>query len=95
MPISSGYSKNRKAFRQAQGSTNMSLEDHSDSFHISIAWTLVEPSIDNKKRIALIDFGKLGGISIHFNSVKMKIGNHVVRIPLPAKVIEGKGFGGL
>ena len=70
-------------------------EDYSHCFHISLAWTLSEPSPCAKERTARIDLRRLTELSIHFNSVKAKIGNNVTSIPLSAGIQEERTIGGL
>ncbi|KAK2758694.1 poly(U)-specific 3'-to-5' RNA exonuclease [Arachnomyces sp. PD_36] len=70
-------------------------EDHTERFHISIAWSLTEPSAEENERIRNIALGGLQDVEIQFDSVKVKIGNHVLKLPLSTKALETKGFGGL
>lgn len=70
-------------------------EDHSERFHISIAWRLTKPSVEENERIRNIDLDGLRDIEILFDSVKVKIGNNVLRLPLSTKTLETRGFGGL
>lgn len=60
----------------------MSGEDFSGCFHISLAWSLSEPSVKERERVAGIDLQALRGIQVGFDSVKAKIGNIVGSIPL-------------
>lgn len=70
-------------------------DDYSHCFHISLAWSLMEPSLEEKKRVANVDLRELRDLSVHFNSVKAKIGNNVSSIPLSTETLEERGFGGL
>ncbi|KAJ5511031.1 hypothetical protein N7453_003134 [Penicillium expansum] len=65
-----------------KGSSSMSGEDFSGCFHISLAWSLSEPSVKERERVAGIDLQALRGIQVGFDSVKAKIGNIVGSIPL-------------
>ena len=69
--------------------------DYSECFHISIAWSLNEPSHDDKSRVQAVPFGKLLDFNIHFDSVKVKIGNQILNVELPAKVIGQSGLSGV
>lgn len=71
------------------------MEDFSHCFHISLAWTLTQPSPTAKERVASIDLQKLKGFSVHFNSVKAKIGNNVSSIPLSTRIQDERTIGGL
>ncbi|CRG92028.1 U6 snRNA phosphodiesterase [Talaromyces islandicus] len=58
-------------------------DDFSDRFHISLAWSLTAPSIDEQTRISGIDLKPLEeSLRIEFNSVKVKIGNVVKSLAL-------------
>ncbi|OQE36744.1 hypothetical protein PENCOP_c011G08662 [Penicillium coprophilum] len=63
-------------------SNSLSGEDFSGCFHISLAWSLSEPSPKERERIAGIDLRVLREIQVGFDSVKAKIGNIVGSIPL-------------
>lgn len=69
--------------------------DFSHCFHISIAWSLNKPSLEMEKRTAGIDLKGLRDLTVHFNSVKVKIGNNISSMPLSQGTFEEKGFGGL
>ena len=56
--------------------------DYSRCFHISLAWSLTEPSLEARKRIASMDLRSLGDLDIRFDCVKAKIGNQISSIPL-------------
>lgn len=75
--------------------TNGADEDYSHCFHISIAWSLTEPSPDDNERVASIDLQDLNGLSVRFDCVKAKIGNNISSIPLLSGIVEQKGIGGL
>ncbi|PGH16373.1 hypothetical protein AJ80_05223 [Polytolypa hystricis UAMH7299] len=69
--------------------------DFSGCFHLSIAWSLEEPTPDEKQRVADINLDKLREIKVPFNSIKLKIGNNIHNLPLPTTVISEGGFVGL
>lgn len=71
------------------------LEDYSHCFHISLAWTLTQPSSIAKERVANIDLQKVKGFTVHFDSVKAKIGNNVSSIPLSMGIQDERAIGGL
>jgi hypothetical protein len=83
---------------QAENVSN-SLEstavDYSHCFHISIAWCLNEPSPQDKQRVADVDLRPLDTLKISFSSVKVKIGNTILNVPLPMRKVDPGGFGGL
>ncbi|ODH52086.1 hypothetical protein GX48_01639 [Paracoccidioides brasiliensis] len=79
----------------AQPATSDPVEDFSDYFHISIAWSLTEPSVEDKQRVASVELGKLKEIEILFHSVKVKIGNRVHNLELPTLILDENGFCGL
>ena len=62
------------------------VADFSDFFHISLAWSLVEPSAADAQRVADIDLGPVCGLRVQFDSVKAKIGNQVESIRLPVDI---------
>jgi hypothetical protein len=64
-------------------SSSSEYKDFSDRFHISLAWSLTAPSIDDQTRISGIDLTPLEeSLDIVFSSVKVKIGNVVKSLPL-------------
>ncbi|KAJ5367066.1 hypothetical protein N7541_001007 [Penicillium brevicompactum] len=77
---------------RAQGDENpVSPSTHSDKeqsgdfsgcFHISLAWTLKEPSSKSRDQVAGIDLQGVKDLQIGFDSVKAKIGNNVTNIEL-------------
>lgn len=86
------YERTSQVSDAGAGQTN---EDYSHCFHISLAWTLTEPSSDDQKRVASIDLQVLKGFNIRFDCVKTKIGNNISSIPLPTGIFDQKGIGGL
>ncbi|KAE8140979.1 U6 snRNA phosphodiesterase Usb1 [Aspergillus pseudotamarii] len=58
------------------------FEDYSHCFHISLAWSLTEPSPDERDQIAKIELRELSDLRVYFDRVKAKIGNHITSIPL-------------
>ncbi|RJE23328.1 hypothetical protein PHISCL_04314 [Aspergillus sclerotialis] len=71
------------------------VEDCSHCFHISLAWTLTQPSSAAKARVANIDLRRLRDFTVHFNTVKAKIGNNVSSIPLSMGIQDERTIGGL
>ena len=96
-----------KSARSSSSSTPMrgessvdwdSMQDVSDSFHISIAWTLEPPSnnmLEATKSVALNQFEDVRAISIRVGEVKAKVGNVVTNIRLQRNVSEGGSLFGL
>ena len=73
------------------------MEDLSDAFHISIAWTLTSPDSDLlklTKTVATDHMKGLDQIQIEIGELKSKVGNVVTNIPLPKAVSVGKGLFG-
>jgi hypothetical protein len=62
--------------------TDTQPEDLSHCFHVSLAWSLPEPTPEQKKKIEAIDLHHLRSLFIHFDCVKAKIGNNISSIPL-------------
>lgn len=68
--------------RSSDPGTSLPAEDFSGCFHISLAWSLAEPSLKERERVAGIDLRAVREIQVEFDSVKAKIGNNVTSIPL-------------
>jgi len=58
------------------------IVDRSSAFHMSIAWQLQEPSMEQKKRIAGMNAALIQKSNIPFDAVKLKVGNVVKDIIL-------------
>ncbi|PWY80547.1 hypothetical protein BO70DRAFT_315676 [Aspergillus heteromorphus CBS 117.55] len=56
--------------------------NYSHCFHISLAWSLTDPSPQEKEQIAKMDLRKVHGLKLRFDCVKVKIGNNISSIPL-------------
>ncbi|KAG4034940.1 hypothetical protein MFRU_002g02890 [Monilinia fructicola] len=94
-PVQSAKKLRSKAEQEKQIFSDMI--DLSDSFHISIAWTLLSPDqelIDATERLVSNELTKVKHIQIHIEEVKAKIGNVVTNVPLPVSVTEGKSLFG-
>ncbi|KAL4814109.1 U6 snRNA phosphodiesterase Usb1 [Aspergillus spinulosporus] len=65
-----------------RGSKPASTGDYTECFHISIAWSLEEPTDQEKKSMESIDIQRLKTLMIKFDCLKTKIGNNVSSIPL-------------
>lgn len=63
-----------------------SVEDYSACFHVSLAWSLVEPSRAEEERVEGLELGAVRGMRVKFDSVKLKIGNHVESIALAGEM---------
>ncbi|KAL2862054.1 U6 snRNA phosphodiesterase Usb1 [Aspergillus pseudodeflectus] len=57
-------------------------KDYTEYFHVSVAWSLQEPSVRDRDKLESIALQRLATLKIYFDSVKAKIGNHVSSIPL-------------
>ncbi|KAL1999475.1 hypothetical protein VTN02DRAFT_4454 [Thermoascus thermophilus] len=95
-PESRETSKQRRPPRDRKGKADQAADsaavDRSQCFHISIAWSLDEPSPDDRERVANVDLGAVRGFRVHFGSVKAKIGNTVLNLPLPTRKLDERGF---
>lgn len=85
-PSSHGRPETRAPARRDLKGGQDGNTDYSRCFHISLAWSLTEPSVKDLERLASIDLQPLRGLLVRFDSVKAKIGNNVVSIPLPPEV---------
>jgi len=89
-----------KSIEQRQLSSAAMLatpQDRSDSFHISIAWTLEDPGAvyaDLLQSPEVDRFLKkeVGAMKVRFDGVKVKIGNTVSVVPLNIKVDISQGI---
>lgn len=72
-------------------------EDVSDHFHVSIGWTLEEPPVDLLGTIAAtVGLQAKAKLELGIDTVKAKIGNGVVVIPLASsKTVKSNGIIGL
>lgn len=84
---------NKKSGNRAQAQQRQC--DFSQSFHISIAWRLTEPTIEEKEYLESMELGGLQDITVRFDSIKIKIGNQIIGVELPSQVVEQKGLSGL
>ncbi|KAL2009583.1 hypothetical protein VTN00DRAFT_5390 [Thermoascus crustaceus] len=100
LPESRGRSKKGTLPRDKKGAdktakaSEQPAVDYSHCFHISIAWSLNEPSPEDRERVANVDLSALRGFRVHFSSVKAKIGNNVLNLALPTKKLHERGFAG-
>lgn len=92
---SRGRGRGLSTSRTDKQGTDERLLDCSSHFHTSIAWRLDEPTGEGKGKTASIDLRAMNNTTIHFSSVKVKVGNAVNSIPLPIGTIDESGFGGL
>ena len=74
--------------KHSSGNEHEMTEDGFDSFHVSIAWMLNEPSEEAKKGVKLYDLRALLQQQIFIAEVKVKIGNIVETIHLEKPVAE-------
>lgn len=73
------------------------VEDHTSSFHISIAWQLEEPGSRQRDALSVVDGEDeaIRNLSILCDCLKVKIGNTVHDIPLPERRQSVQGLGGM
>jgi hypothetical protein len=74
------------------------MQDVSDAFHISIAWTLEPPSnnmLDATKSVALNQFDSVRRVLIRVEEIKAKVGNTITSVRLQKNVSEGRSLFGL
>lgn len=90
----SGKALSREHQRRRAAQDTEELKDYSDCFHVSIAWSLSEPSTFAQEAISKIDLWKLKELKVRFDCVKAKIGNNVTSIPLLDKYLDDRGFVG-
>ena len=93
-------SKSGRNRRPSKISTHESdpVQDCSQAFHFSIAWTLKEPTSDMRLATTKITAkfnSVLEGISISVGEVKNKVGNVVHNLKLNNREIEGASLFGL
>jgi hypothetical protein len=73
------------------------MQDLSDAFHVSIAWTLIQPGEELVTATELVmkdQCTTLKDIKVTTKEIKAKIGNIVTSIPLAKSVAEGKSLFG-
>ncbi|KAJ5355005.1 uncharacterized protein N7496_012217 [Penicillium cataractarum] len=84
---SRGARRNRALVAHGRGQDlSESGGDYSDCFHVSLAWSLVEPGKLDEERVRGLDLGDVNSMRVSFDSVKVKIGNHVESVVLPAEI---------
>jgi U6 snRNA phosphodiesterase len=89
----------------SKGPTRVNTKDEaqfdcSSHFHVSLGWSLEEPSLEmvnRTKSAAILAMVKTLTTELvtGFEAVKVKVGNAVTVVPLPTKVKEGTGLIGL
>lgn len=70
-------SADRKSKRDESNPRLSEAADCTNCFHISLAWSLTEPSLEEQQRVSSITMDEMNSLEISFNSVKAKIGNVV------------------
>lgn len=68
--------------------------DYTSCFHISIAWTLEEPSHGEKERLTSIEI-PARELIIKFNNVKVKVGNQIYSEALLTSIKDEAGLEGV
>lgn len=92
-----GKSPRGKRLKSQQRTDWSSIQDVSDAFHMSIAWTLSAPSQELLRLTETVvndHFEKITRIPIKISEMRSKIGNIVTNLPLPSSVLEGKSLFG-
>jgi hypothetical protein len=51
-----------------------------------LAWSLVEPSKEEEERMEGLELGGVRRMKVRFESVKVKIGNHVESVVLSVEI---------
>lgn len=69
-------------YTTSQTAGKQSQKDHSDYFHISIAWSLTEPSPEEYDYAQNIDIPRLLDFQIGFDCIKAKVGNNVTSLAM-------------
>ncbi|EFE34803.1 uncharacterized protein ARB_06569 [Trichophyton benhamiae CBS 112371] len=88
------YGKQAGHQRNSSSSSSSIDTDYTNCFHISIAWTLEEPSDDEKERLTSIEL-PARDLIIKFNNVKVKIGNQIYSEALLASIADEAGLEGV
>jgi hypothetical protein len=73
------------------------LQEVSDAFHVSIAWTLEAPGpelLETTTSLLVDGFQHFKKMSFKVEEIKAKVGNIVTNIPLPTNFIVGKAIWG-
>jgi U6 snRNA phosphodiesterase len=81
---------------EAPISDTAEVQDFSGAFHVSIGWTLEQPTIELADAIkAIVDdkvFQNVKRICLKVEEIKVKVGNTVTSIFLPLKATESNGL---
>ncbi|KAL8729194.1 MAG: hypothetical protein Q9181_005092 [Wetmoreana brouardii] len=82
--------------RRLGGAGNQTLEDMSVCFHVSIGWTLERPPETAFNRTVAV-YDKREGVKLELaiQTVKAKIGNAIMVLPLASRAVESNGIVGL
>lgn len=96
-----GQSKRRRHTRQPQAKAHGILqpsetdEDASAHFHISIGWTLEKPLQGGPEEATIEVVGQAPlNLELHVQTMKVKVGNGIVVMPLLTKEFETNGIAG-
>lgn len=77
-------SKLPELYHQLGTEPDAKRDDKDDCFHISVAWTLDEPSAEARQAVRKAMPARLKETTVSFTTVKLKIGNVVHDVALPA-----------
>lgn len=74
------------------------MQEVSDAFHVSFAWSLEQPNdamLDATKSVSVKEFEDATKALISVEEIKVKVGNVVTKVPLARNVSERIGLLGL
>jgi hypothetical protein len=89
-----------KKAKKGQGESLLGIgnqvQDFSDSFHISVGWSLVAPSTEVVEHVRTVTkdvvFKDVKGLFFEVKEIKVKVGNLVTSIRLPVKPIDKPNY---
>jgi hypothetical protein len=98
LSLHAGNSKRKAPAKKSPNTFWVDMQDVSDAFHISIAWTLTSPNpelLELTRVVATDHLTELDQIQVEIGEIKAKVGNVVTNVPLPKTVSVGKGLFGV
>ncbi|KAK2872160.1 hypothetical protein FQN49_002518 [Arthroderma sp. PD_2] len=75
-------------------SPDLGNTDYTDSFHVSVAWKLEEPSTEDKEQLLTVDL-QPRKFDIKFNNIKVKVGNQIHSAAFPTSIRDESGLEGI
>lgn len=80
--------------KRKHAAESLMIKDHTEKFHISIAWTLQKPCDSGKERLSTVDISCIKDIRVPFECMKARIGNNVITLPfLTNDTVRESGIG--